>query len=259
MNSIEFSNVTEDGIKISGTYYKNKKSNYYVAILLHGFSSNQNNSTNVSLLPKLYELSFDILTFDFRGCGLSNGELGKTTITSGVDDLKSAIHAVKNLDPSFTSKEILFIGSSFGGSVSLAAPPELPIKGFVLKSPMLNIEGAQLLRRGELGMQKWENDGYVKIKGKYGSTDLSYAYVSDSKNYNFLEPKFFIKNYPISIIHGTNDEIAPIHYSEEFASIDKKSRKLIKILNANHHYSDGNDFELMINNVLQEVKLLSGK
>lgn len=256
MNEIKFSHYTEDGISISGTYYGKNNDRSPLAILFHGFSSGQGNSTNEALLPKLLELQFEILTFDFRGCGMSSGTLGETTISSGIIDLHAALDGLNRIDPSFISRDQILIGSSFGGAVALAAAPNIPTIGVILKSPMLNIEGAQYMRRGDMGMQKWKEMGYVTITGKSSSTDLSYEYVSDSKKYNFFNNESIPKNIPITIIHGTDDEIAPISYSEEFVNNDIKNRKLIKIPNANHHYRDGNHFELMIQYIIEEIKYI---
>lgn len=257
MKEHKFKYSTDDNVSIAGTYYPSQGAAQRLAVLFHGFSSGQANSTNKALLPPLHDLHFGILCFDFRGCGLSEGELGKTTISSGIKDLKAALDGLIKLDSTAMSDGALFIGSSFGGAVAMAAA-FLYNPGFIaLKSPMLNIAGAQKMRRGYTGMAEWEKNGFVNIESKAGITKLTYDYISDSQKYDFYNTKFNNLSIPVSIVHGTDDEIAPIIFSEEFVEKNSKYRKLIRIEGANHHYREGNQFELMIEAIMKEVNIIA--
>lgn len=255
MEEYKFNHLTDDDVSIAGTYYPPKITSQRLAILFHGFSSGQGNSTNKAILPQLHHQHFGILTFDFRGCGLSKGELGKTTISAGVKDLKAALDGLVNLDSTAMSDHIFLIGSSFGGAVAMAATFLFDPKFIVLKSPMLNIEGAQNMRRGDEGMNEWKKNGYVSIEGKAGITKLTYDYISDSRKYKFFDSKYTNSSIPVTIVHGTEDEIAPIIFSEKFVQRNQKYRKLIKIEGAKHHYREGDQFESMIQSIMDEVKI----
>ncbi len=254
MKEYKFYAVTNDNIKISCLYIQ-PSNNYIgkVALLLHGFSSGMNNSTNLAIQPKLLKFGLGILKFDFRGCGGSEGVLGKTTISSGVLDLNSCIKAFFENFSQHNKPDFIFIGSSFGGAVGLAAAKTILPIAVVLKSPVLDIYGGQEIRRGIQGMEEWKKNGYVIIKSKAGDVKLEFSYAEDSLNYNFFDKAMIPEKVSVSIVHGVKDEIAPFFFTEKFVKGNNKT-SLLRIEEANHHYNEDNHFEIMINFIIREIE-----
>jgi uncharacterized protein len=110
-----------DGIPLSGTLYiKDGATNRVPGIVLtHGFAG--------ARYPKLAEylasLGYGVLTFDFRGYGLSGGERGWVIPHEQVIDLRSAITWL-SCRPEIEQDRIGVIGSSLGGSVAIMAAAE---------------------------------------------------------------------------------------------------------------------------------------
>ena len=254
MESIIFNSESRDGVNIACTYICPDKYYGKDVLLLHGFSSGQNNSTNMALQPMLLGMGFGVLKFDFRGCGKSAGNLGKTTITSGILDMEACMLEFNKKMPNSMASNMLFFGSSFGGAVALFSSNRFSPKAIILKSPVLDIYNAQEMRRGESGMNEWREKGYVVIKSKAGDVNLNYSYVSDSLNYNYCDPNVVPSRIPISIVHGDKDEIAPIVFTENFVKNRINQIEFLNIHGANHHFNENNDFEIMINFIIREVK-----
>ncbi len=109
---------TEDGLTLGAWFIPNDDSRA-VAIYCHGYGENRGQS--LTILRALRKMGLDVMAFDFRGHGTSDGH----TVTFGhreVRDLQSAIAMVKSLRP---DKPIFVIGVSYGAAALLHALPEL--------------------------------------------------------------------------------------------------------------------------------------
>ena len=102
---------------------------------MHGNAGNKHEG--LSYAPVLLPLGFDLFTFDFSGCGNSDGQW----VTLGwkeKDDLKAVLKHLKELGK--TSKVALW-GRSMGGSTALMYDKEqspLPVSCLVVDSAFSN-------------------------------------------------------------------------------------------------------------------------
>lgn len=229
--------LTVDGLEIA-VVARGDLSSDTVAIMLHGFSSGKNNATNRALLPALDRLAVPSIRFDFRGCYESDGDVGSSTISTGLLDLRSAVSVIPDLD----AKRKLFIASSYGAAVALAAANEYHPIAIVARSPMVDIAAAQRERRGKEAMAAWKEKGYLETE-KYR---LSYDYVTDAESYDLLSVTGPVGMTPVYVVHGDQDEIAPHHFSEAFVAASPRTRELTIIDGADHQYSDREHFDRMI-------------
>jgi pimeloyl-ACP methyl ester carboxylesterase len=89
-------------------------------LVLHGFGSNSESPTVLAPMRVLNEFGYVTLRFDMRGCGKSEGELGRVICLEQVEDLGNALNFLAKhsaVDPD----RIGAIGSSFGGAVAVYA------------------------------------------------------------------------------------------------------------------------------------------
>lgn len=109
---------TADGLTLEGWFVPAEDSRA-VAIYCHGYGENRGQS--LTMLRALRKMGLDVLAFDFRGHGTSDGH----TVTFGyreVNDLKAALAQARKLAP---GKPVFIIGVSYGAAASLHALPEL--------------------------------------------------------------------------------------------------------------------------------------
>lgn len=242
--------------KISYEVIKPDGTSLGLVILMHGFSSNKNNSTNMYLTPKLISNSVAVIRFDFRGHGSSEGNLRNTTITRGIEDLQQVLNDSIVANPEFENLKLVLFGSSFGATIALASP--IKSVGITVKSPVIDIPEMQLINRGEEVLNKWKKDGVILIKGSKKTSELNYSYVSDALNYDIYN---IISNKPspVYIVHGSCDEIAPVSQSRKLLEKANNKVELVEIDGADHRYTKNRDFNQMIelscHSILKQLNL----
>jgi alpha/beta superfamily hydrolase len=99
---------------------------YPVVILAHGFAAEKTEKGTFDDIAKgLIENGFLVYRFDFSGCGESEGDYSKTSLTKLIKDLRSIISFVK-VQPKVDADRLGLVGMSFGSSVAVALnAPEL--------------------------------------------------------------------------------------------------------------------------------------
>ncbi len=110
--------TTPDGLILEGWFIPAQDARA-VAIYCHGYGENRGQS--LTILRALRKMGLDVLAFDFRGHGTSEGH----TVTFGyreVNDLKAALAQARQLAP---GKPVFIIGVSYGAAATLHALPEL--------------------------------------------------------------------------------------------------------------------------------------
>jgi pimeloyl-ACP methyl ester carboxylesterase len=132
-----------------------------IVVLLHGFLSNKNSTTNKTLTRAFLEQGLATLRFDFFGQGESDGPFERITVTTALDQAQSAIA----LASAKGYRRIGLIGSSFGGLIALMAAAEEAGKGrlasLALKCPVPDFEEMLRLEFGPEGIVAWKQTGTI--------------------------------------------------------------------------------------------------
>ena len=89
-------------------------------VFCHGHGRNRGHIAG--LLPTFHDLGLNVLAFDFRGHGDSEGD----TSTFGQREVEDLVAAVAYLDRRFPGQPTVLVGTSLGAAVSLQALPYLP-------------------------------------------------------------------------------------------------------------------------------------
>jgi pimeloyl-ACP methyl ester carboxylesterase len=87
-------------------------------LVLHGFGGNCQSQNVLQPCRVLSEFGYVTLRFDMRGCGKSEGELGRVICLEQVDDTQNALTFLAR-HPSVDPARIAVIGTSFGGAVAV--------------------------------------------------------------------------------------------------------------------------------------------
>ena len=213
-----------------------------IIILLHGFSSNKNSSSNKCLTKELNKKNIATFRFDFYGLGESEGDFGDTTITEAVDETKQAIEFLK--EKNYT--KIGIIGSSFGGITGFLTTAQTPdLFVLAVKCPVSHSLGALLANKNEKTIKEWEEKGFIPYNtNKNGVVPLKYTLYEDSKQNNAQNIAHNIK-VPTLIVHGDADTIVPIEHSKKTAELIPNC-KLEIIQEAGHRFEKKEHWDKMI-------------
>lgn len=89
------------------------------------------------LAEQLAKAGFDVLRFDYRGTGDSNGELGDTTPEQWVEDVKRAVRELKDISG---VRGVAVVGFRFGALIAaMAAGQGLGLERLVLWEPVVSV------------------------------------------------------------------------------------------------------------------------
>ena len=109
---IEFKNSSKETLR--GLLQSSKKSDYGV-IFLHGFERNGTAESKFKkLADSLYDQGIPTFRFDYRGCGISDGDFTPTSVNTMTDDFRSALKIFRSR---LNLKECSVVAHSVSGCV----------------------------------------------------------------------------------------------------------------------------------------------
>ena len=113
-----------DGLRLAGNFHLpqgyREGEKVPAFIVLHGFIGSKDDSHAQLMAEMLAGWGYAALRFDFRGCGLSEGERGYVLCHDQVADAKNALNWLVQR-PEVDAKRIGLIGHSFGAAVACYA------------------------------------------------------------------------------------------------------------------------------------------
>lgn len=202
---IEF---TSEGNKIKGWYIPSEKDRFTV-VYSHGYLENRESPTMnlYNIMLEIHNLGGNLLTFDFSGSGVSEGNC----VTCGYresKDLNRAIDFAKT-----KSKAAIFIyGISMGAATTaLVAGEREDIAGAICDSPFSNLKDYLAINLGVwTNLPKYPFQAII-FKTMEKVSGLTLELVNPSKS---------VKNskIPILIMHGRGDHLIP--YTESVKLYD---------------------------------------
>lgn len=226
METIKQTIKNSEGEKIACEINLSQNSNNHkpTIFILHAFTGKKENQTINYLAKNLPELGYSTIQFDFSGHGESEGKLEEATISKQLNDIKSVLEQIKNINLT----NLVIIGNSFS---------IIPALAFSKKN--INVKGLVLLS----GRAKYLEyiDTLEKINGKYKLFADKFITEDFVEDYKMYDPLKIIKNLdiPILIIHGDKDEIVSVNNAKLFYNNSPANKKFLKIIHgADHRYSD---------------------
>lgn len=244
-----------DGAKLDLTRYTADNSASNLLIITHGYGEHQ--GYYVEMAKYFNGQGFDILTYDLRSHGKSDGKKGDVkAFDYFISDLSEI---VKSEFYNSQAQNIFLLGHSMGGNITLnylLKNPKSKVKKAVITSPLLRLAFDPssiklilakiavkivpgLVMPGELEIEELSNDSDFKIKFK-----------NDPLTYDKISPRFYftmkdaglnalknaeILNHKCLLVHALKDKITSAAASEEFASKVPQFCSL-KILHDNHKH-----------------------
>ena len=218
-----------------------KKNSQITVVFFHGFMSDMigTKPSAIQKFCKKKKLSF--LKFEYSGHGRSDGKFTEGNISKWTSDAKELIKSkIKS------NNKLIFIGSSMGSwiALNLLTTFKKQIEGFI------GIASAPEFLE-ELMWKKFNKKIKNEIKSKKiyyldhgGFTyPLTKQLILDGRKNKVFNKRINLK-IPITLFHGSNDEVVPLVFSKKILKIFKKAKKkLIKIKNGDHSLSRKNDLK----------------
>ncbi|CAN5640138.1 alpha/beta hydrolase [soil metagenome] len=188
---------TPNGEKISAIFFKNPNAEYTI-LFSHGNAENIFTSEYFS--QKLSNAGFNVLAYDYRGYGLSEG---KPSEQNSYEDAETAYNYLVN-DLKITPEKIIIFGRSLGGAVSIDLASRKKCGGLIAESTFVS----------------------------------AFRVMTVYKIYPFDEFENLKKipkvNCPLLLIHGKKDELIPIWQGEKLFSAATEPKYFFQVEEGGH-------------------------
>ncbi|AHI54004.1 hypothetical protein SSABA_v1c06000 [Spiroplasma sabaudiense Ar-1343] len=235
----DISFVSQDGIKLSGTIYRNPVKTKKWIIGLHGYSS-----SGIAKLFSIWnyrELGYNLMVFDFRNHGNSETDI----ITLGYKetwDLKAAIEYLNSNE----SVELIGISGTSMGAFTLNYFSITELEFIKKNNIKFGISDSTYLS-APIALDFLINNQVPSIFGNYlgmVKEDIINIYQEEygvnlkNLDYPNLIPQN-LKTFPMLLIHTLDDDVTSYHDSEKIYYLKNLSEKLpkneLKLFNAGGH------------------------
>ncbi len=193
-----------DGTRLHSWFFPNQdtiKKTKGLVVLFHGNA--QNISSHYLSVVWLAKKGFDVLVWDYRGYGLSQGE---PSLEGVHQDSVAILNYVHKMKEDHNYEKLVLIGQSLGGNILMRALKDdkkaKEISLVVLDSTFLSYE--------EIAKDRLQTVWFL-----YPVSFLAPLLVSDE-----YSPKELIKDYPYPavILHSKKDTVIPFAFGEEVYS-----------------------------------------
>lgn len=229
-----FATITNAQQELLDHAYHAGEKTHCLVILGHGVTGNKDRPLLVAIAEALAARGWPCLRVSFSGNGESGGAFQKATITKEVADLQAVLGAV----PATT--RLAYIGHSMGGAVGvLTAVREekihalVSLAGMVFTADFFQREFSDLTP-GHDGM--WEDE----------SCPLSQEFADDLGQYRDLLDAAAAVEVPWLLLHGSADDVVPLHDSESAHAAATVSKKKLVVVDGEGHSFDEATYPLLV-------------
>lgn len=191
----------QKGITINALLFKAKESKG-VIFYSHG---NAGSLSRWGYVADLFLMNnYDVLIYDYRGYGKSNGSVSEANL------YHDAIYIYKQLAKEYGEDKIVVYGRSIGTGIATKVASEFVPKQLILESPYYNLP-----------------DLAKKMFPFMPSFMLRYKFRNDQM--------ITLVKCPITIFHGTYDEVIYFGSSLKLEKLIKKEDKIVPIVGGHHN------------------------
>lgn len=207
IESVEFPSRSQPSLTLRGVFLKHPQ-NRGTVIICHGVGANRSDIS--AIVDEVYTCGMNVLSFDFRGHGESDGH----TITYGFREREDVLGAYDYClsRPDVASDRLFALGVSMGASSLLLALPEMPrIQSALLDSPYANLNDMVLHQF------RWFPE-FLRVL--LASITRAWAYIETGADIAAILPEEAAQQVqcPVTLIHGQADFIVPVTQSLKLQS-----------------------------------------
>ena len=245
-------------LKISSTkklrYIVNYTQNHLYVVFLHGFASDIEGKK-----PKIFK-RFEIknkigfLAMEYSGHGKSSGEFTRGNISTWTKDAEKTIKKI------LKKNNFILIGSSMGAWISLNLFKNFKkqIKGFLgIGSAPEFLTYLMWNKFPKEVKNEIINKGIYKLKNGQHEYLITHQLIKDGRKNKVLN-KSITSKIPITMVHGSKDEVVPKIYSKKVLTLFPNAKKKFKIINnGDHSLSSNRNLKIILKELSQLLKKIN--
>ena len=226
----------------------NQNSNLYI-VFLHGFMSDIEGEKPKNFFKYSKKRKLGFLAIEYSGHGKSSGKFTKGNISKWTREVKFVIKKI------IKKKKFILIGSSMGSWLSLNQFKYFnnQINGFMGIGSAPEFLERLMWKKFSKKIKKEiiEKKIYNLKHGEY-EYPISYQIIKDGRKNKVLNKKY-ISKIPVTMVHGSKDEVVPVSYSKKILNNFKKAKKRILVIkNGDHSLSSKTNLK-RINKELDKI------
>ena len=226
----------------------NQDANLYL-VFLHGFMSDIEGDKPKNFLKYCKKRKLGFLAIEYSGHGKSSGKFTKGNISKWTEEVRISIKKI------IKNKNFILIGSSMGSWLSLNQFKYFnnQIKGFMgIGSAPEFLERLMWKKFSKKIKKEIIKKKIYQLKHGEYEYPITYQLIKDGKKNKVLNKKYNNK-IPVTMVHGSKDEVVPVTYSKKILNnFNKAMKKIVVIKNGDHSLS--NKFNLKkINKELDKI------
>ena len=226
----------------------NQNSNLYI-VFLHGFMSDIAGDKPKNFLKYSKKRKLGFLAIEYSGHGKSSGKFTNGNISKWTEEVKFVIKKI------IKKKKFILIGSSMGSWLSLNQFKYFnnQINGFMgIGSAPEFLERLMWKKFSKKIKQKIIEKKIYNLKHGEYEYPISYQIIKDGRKNKVLNKKY-ISKIPVTMVHGSKDEVVPVSYSKKILNNFKKAKKKILVIkNGDHSLSSKKNLK-RINKELDKI------
>ena len=212
----------------------NQNSNLSI-VFLHGFMSDIEGDKPKNFLNYCKKRKLGFLAVEYSGHGKSSGKFNNGNISKWTEDVRVSINKIIN------KKKFILIGSSMGSWLSLNQFKYFKnqIKGFLgIGSGPEFLERLMWKKFSDKVKKEIIQKGIYQLKHGEYEYPITYQLIKDGRKNKVLHKKYKIK-IPVTMVHGSKDEVVPVIYSRKILKIFNNAKKNILVIkNGDHSLSN---------------------
>ena len=242
-------------LKISSTkklrYIVNYTQNHLYVVFLHGFESDIEGKK-----PKIFNRfaiknKIGFLAMEYSGHGKSSGEFTRGNISTWTKDAEKTIKKI------LKKNNFILIGSSMGAWISLNLFKNFKkqIKGFLgIGSAPEFLTYLMWNKFPKKVKNEIINKGIYKLKNGQHEYLITHQLIKDGRKNKVLN-KPITSKIPITMVHGSKDEVVPKIYSKKILTLFPNAKKKLKIINnGDHSLSSNRNLKIILKELSQLLK-----
>ena len=230
----EFKN--RDGVTLAGALEEPTTPRRGVAVFAHCFTCHKNVHAASRVSKGLRDHGFAVLRFDFTGLGQSEGDFANTNFSTNLEDLRSAINALK--DDGMTVD--LLVGHSLGGAAVLAVAHEFEDIKLVatIGAPSDPAHVLHLFDDNAISKIKANGQAEVALGGR--PFTVRKEFIEDVNEVSLIE-KLSSNRKPLLICHSPTDSIVSVEHARKIYEAAKHPKNFVSLDGADHLLRNAED------------------
>ena len=242
-------------LKISKTkkirYLSNFSNKNLYIVFLHGFMSDLKGDKPKALVSFCNKKKIGFLGLEYSGHGKSSGDFTKGNISKWSKDTMLIIKKI------IKKKNFIIVGSSMGSWIAINQFKyfKKQIKGFLgIGSAPEFLTYLMWNKFPKKVKNEIINKGIYKLKNGQHEYLITHQLIKDGRKNKVLN-KSITSKIPITMVHGSKDEVVPKIYSKKVLTLFPNAKKKLKIINnGDHSLSSNRNLKIILKELSQLLK-----